>query len=155
MNGESDSGSRSADGTPRSAGGAVLFDLANTLVRPTQLTQTDSLEKKPRLTKKKKTNLRSCGERSHSRTTVQFPALASEMSSVCLSKRTSCSTTRPAPPRAPGDPCLESLRALSPTFQYLKSQTQIKNERLTSKRETGGASVMRHSASLLDLLQGR
>lgn len=56
VNGESDSSSRSADGTPRSAGGAVLFDLANTLVRPTQLTQTDSLEKKPRLAKKPKSS---------------------------------------------------------------------------------------------------
>lgn len=46
MNGESDSGSRSADGTPSAARGHVLFDLANMLVRPTELTQTDSLEKK-------------------------------------------------------------------------------------------------------------
>lgn len=79
MNGESNSGSRSADGTPSAAGGHVLFDLANTLVCPTELTQTDSLEKKRSLTKT--LNLHSCGERSHSRTTVRLAPLASEMSS--------------------------------------------------------------------------
>lgn len=46
-------------------------------------------------------------------------------------------------------------KTLKSLLSIFKSQMQIKKQRLTSKCENGGASVMKHSSSRLDSLQDK